>query len=93
MALASDLDDAGFEPFRIETFAQVQTEVGANGIALSEIELVCEAAVPDIPDGQFQILAENAKKNCLVSRALAAVPARLDARLVSISEPDSFGEA
>lgn len=86
MALASDLDGAGFEPIRIETFAEVQTETGASGIALSEIELRCEAAVPDIPDVQFQALAENAKRNCLVARALAAVPARLDARLVSIND-------
>lgn len=87
MALASDLDGAGFEPFRIETFAQVKTQAGTNGITLSDIELVCEAAVAGIPEAQFQSLAENAKRNCLVARALAAVPARLDARLVAISEP------
>lgn len=82
MALAADLDEAGFQPIRIETFAQVRTETGANGIAASGIELLCEAAVSDISDERFQPLAEKTKRSCLVSRALSAVPARLDARLV-----------
>ncbi|MFC0542690.1 OsmC family peroxiredoxin [Kutzneria chonburiensis] len=86
MALASDLDAAGYAPLRIETFAEVQTETGPGGMALSDIELRCEATVADIPDAQFQAMAENTKRSCLVSRALAAVPARLDARLVSITE-------
>jgi osmotically inducible protein OsmC len=86
MALAADLDDAGYPPLRIETFAEVQTESGAGGIALSDIELRCEAAVAGIADPQFQAMAEATKRNCLVARALVAVPARLDARLVSISE-------
>ena len=86
MALAADLDDAGFPPLRIETFAEVQTESGASGIALSDIELRCEATVGGIANTQFQAMAENTKRNCLVARALVAVPARLDARLVSITE-------
>ncbi|QUQ63649.1 OsmC family peroxiredoxin [Kutzneria sp. CA-103260] len=85
MALAADLDDAGYPPLRIETFAEVQTESGAGGIALSDIELRCEAAVSGIADAQFQAMAEATKRNCLVARALVAVPARLDARLVAIS--------
>jgi osmotically inducible protein OsmC len=88
MALAADIDDAGFEPLRIETFAQVQTEISASGIAISEIELLCEAAVPHIPDAQFQAMAETTKRNCVLARATAAVPARLNARLVAVGEPD-----
>lgn len=86
MALAADIDEAGFEPLRIETFAQVKTEAGPNGIAIGDIELLCEAAVPQISDLQFQALAESTKRNCLVARATAAVPARLQARLVAVSE-------
>jgi len=85
MALAADIDEAGFEPLRIETFAQVKTETDANGVAISDIELQCEAAVPDMPDAQFQALAENTKRTCLVARATAAVPARLQARLVAVA--------
>jgi osmotically inducible protein OsmC len=86
MALAADLDDAGYEPLRIETFAEVRTETGTGGIALSEIDLRCEATVAGIADERFLAMAENTKRNCLVSRALAAVPARLDARLVSTTD-------
>ena len=86
MALASDIDEAGFEPQRIETFARVKTETSGAGVTLSEIELLCEAAVPDLPDAQFQALAENTKRNCLLARATAAVPARLNARLVAVGE-------
>ncbi|WP_186831729.1 OsmC family peroxiredoxin [Streptomyces sp. ISID311] len=92
MALAADLDGAGFEPVRIETFARVQTEVGASGVTPRAIELICEAVVPEIADVQFQPLAENVKRNCLVARALAAVPARLDARLMAIREADGPDE-
>ncbi len=86
MALAADIEEAGFAPHRIETFAEVQTETGPNGIAIGEIDLRCEAAVPDIPEARFQALAENTKRNCLVARATAAVPARLNARLVAVSD-------
>ncbi|MEV6240781.1 OsmC family peroxiredoxin [Lentzea sp. NPDC051838] len=85
MSLASDLDAAGYEPVRIETFARAHTSTNTSGIALSDIELECEAAVRGIPDAQFQALAENTKRSCLVSRALSAVPARLDARLVPLA--------
>ncbi|WP_163573593.1 OsmC family peroxiredoxin [Fodinicola feengrottensis] len=88
MALAADLDAAGFQPSRIETFAQVRNEISATRVDLSDIELRCEAVVAAIGDQQFQLLAENTKRHCLVARALAAVPARLDARLVSFSESD-----
>jgi len=84
MALAADVEEAGFEPLRIETFARVKTEAGTSGIAISDIELQCEAAVPHIADAQFQTLAENTKRNCLVARATAAVPARLEAHLVAV---------
>jgi len=92
MSLAADIAEAGFEPVRIETFAQVRTEISGTGVALTDIELRCEAAAPALADSQFQALAENAKRNCLVARALAAVPARLDARLVPIGEADRLDE-
>jgi osmotically inducible protein OsmC len=85
MALAADIDDAGFTPHRIETFAQVRTETGANGVAISEIDLLCEAAVPDIADARFQAMAEQTKRNCLLARATNAVPARLNAHLVPLA--------
>jgi OsmC subfamily peroxiredoxin len=86
MALAADLDDAGYEPQRIETFTQVRAEAGAGGVSITGIDLSCEAAVPRIIDEQFQKLAENTKRTCLLARATAAIPARLDARLVPLDD-------
>ncbi|MER6844108.1 OsmC family peroxiredoxin [Streptomyces platensis] len=91
MALAADLDGAGFEPVRIETFARVQTETCGSRVTPSSVELACEATVAGISDVQFQPLAENVKRTCLVARALSAVPARLDARLISVGEAGGPG--
>lgn len=84
MALAADIDNAGFQPQRIETFAQVRTQSGAGGVMIDAIELLCEAAVPDIADTQFQTMAEQTKRSCLLARATAAVPVQLNARLVAV---------
>ncbi|GAC1516790.1 MAG: hypothetical protein NVS1B11_38130 [Terriglobales bacterium] len=54
---------------------------GAGGFAIPKIELVSEATVPGIDDATFQAVVEDAKKNCPVSKALAAVPIHLRATL------------
>jgi osmotically inducible protein OsmC len=80
MFLAALLSDAGFVPTRIHTTAAVHLRAGPT-IAL--IELKTEAEVPNIGEAAFLEHAEAAKKNCPVSKALAAVETTLDARLVS----------
>jgi osmotically inducible protein OsmC len=70
MALSNGLDEAGFDPTRVHTEAAVHLEDGQ----ISLIELEVEAAVPDIDEESFQEAAEEAKVNCPVSQALAAVP-------------------
>jgi osmotically inducible protein OsmC len=83
MALSGALEKAGFKPTRIATEAKVHLTVGEGGAAISKIELRCEAQVPGMDAAAFQAQAEGAKRNCPVSKALAAVPAiELDARLV-----------
>jgi OsmC subfamily peroxiredoxin len=85
MALAEQLSRAGFTPERIEAGADVRVNITAAQVAITEISLTCEAAVPTIDDDSFQTIAHLAERNCLVSRALAAIPKTLDARLVSVS--------
>jgi len=80
MFLASLLSNAGFVPARINTTATVHLRAGPT-IAL--IELKTEAVVPNISEAAFLEHAEAAKKNCPVSKALAAVETTLSARLVS----------
>jgi osmotically inducible protein OsmC len=80
MFLAALLTDKGFAPARIATSASVHLGAGPT---INRIDLECEAEVPGVAEADFQALAEEAKKACPVSKALAAVPEiRLSARLV-----------
>jgi osmotically inducible protein OsmC len=81
MAVANELATAGFTPTRVHTTANVHFGPTANGPAISKIELECSATVPNITDDEFQRLAEGAKKNCPVSKALAATDITLNATL------------
>jgi osmotically inducible protein OsmC len=83
MAFANELAGAGFPPTSVHTTAKVHFGGTDNGPAITRIELDCEANVPNISDDQFQTLADGAKKNCPVSKALAATDITLNARLVS----------
>jgi osmotically inducible protein OsmC len=78
MYLAALLSDAGFVPTRVATTATVHLEEGPT-IAL--IELATEAVVPGVSAETFQQLAERAKKECPVSKALAGPKISLTASL------------
>jgi lipoyl-dependent peroxiredoxin len=83
MALSGDLGRAGYEPESVETTATVHLEMGGGPPTVARIVLDTKARVPGIENGEFQELAEGAKKNCPISRALAAVPAiEVNAELV-----------
>ena len=71
MFLAALLTDNGHPPERVHTTAAVHLGAGPT---ITKIELDCEAAVPGLDDAEFQELAAQAKANCPVSKALAAVP-------------------
>jgi lipoyl-dependent peroxiredoxin len=73
MALSGQLSNNGFIPERIETTANVHMEKTDAGNTITRIDLVTQAKVPAIDDAKFQELAQNAKKNCPISRALGAV--------------------
>ncbi len=74
MALSAGLGKGGHNPVRVATTAKVHLSPVEGGFGITKIELVTEAEVPGIDDATFQEFAENAKKGCPVSRALAAVP-------------------
>jgi lipoyl-dependent peroxiredoxin len=82
MSLAEKLSIAGFRPIRIETAAEVRLGSSDGQIAVGEIVLDCDAVVQHIEDPKFQEIAHITKNSCVVSRALVAVPVKLDARLV-----------
>ncbi len=81
MALSHALAQAGHPPKRVHTTAKVHLEKTAGGFAIPRIDLVCEADVPGLDAAAFKEQAEQAKKNCPVSKLLAAAEITLDARL------------
>ena len=79
MALSNVLAKAGSPPDELRTSSTV-TFVPGTGI--TTIALTVEGSVPGIEEDAFRAAADDAKENCPVSKALAAVPEiTLDARL------------
>jgi len=78
MALSHGLAGSGHPPERIETSARVAFQGGAG---ITGIHLTVRGTVPGIDAAAFTAAAEEAKANCPVSRALAAVPITIEAFL------------
>ena len=79
MALSHALAQAGTPAEQLQSSAAV-TFVPGTGI--TKIALAVRGSVPGIDEDGFRAAAENAKVNCPVSQALAAVPEiTLDAQL------------
>ena len=80
MQLSGVLGKAGTPPVSVRTRAVVTIE---KGVGITGIELETEAEVPGIDEAAFQEAAEEAKRICPVSKALAAVESiTLSAKLV-----------
>ena len=80
MALANALAEAGHRADSVETRAEVDLSM-EGGPSVSGIRLVTKAKVPGIEEAKFRGIADDAKQNCPVSRALSAVPITLEAEL------------
>ncbi len=83
MALSAGIAKAGFSPKRVRTKAAVHFDKVGDAFAITGIDLTTEAEIPGIDNAKFQELAENAKKGCPVSKALAGTRINLQAGLVS----------
>ena len=74
MALSNILSAAGHPPESLHTNAHVQLR-NIDGVpTLARINLDTEGRVPSVDERQFQAYADEAKRICPVSRALAAIP-------------------
>ncbi|CEH79156.1 OsmC family protein [Xanthomonas citri] len=82
MALSAQLTEAGFPPASLDTRADVDLSM-EGGPQLSQIRLKLKAVVPGIDEAKFRELADTAKKNCPVSKALSAVPISLETEFSS----------
>ena len=80
MAFSLFLTQAGKSPTRIETKATVKLEKQGEGFSITGVHLDTTGTVPGIDAAEFQRVAEEARKNCPVSRALS-VPITLNAKL------------
>jgi len=81
MALAFALTQAGHAPATVDTTATVHLTRDEAGFSIPGIDLLTTASVPGLDDATFQQIAEGAKKNCPLSKALASVPITLTATL------------
>jgi len=81
MALNATLEKEGKPAKSVKTEAQVYFGKDDSGFKVSHIDLVVQAEVDAIEDEEFQTIAENVKKTCPISKALAAVPIKLTATL------------
>jgi osmotically inducible protein OsmC len=82
MFFAVVCEKAGLNPTSIDTTATVRLAKEGEGWKIDRIALAMEATVPGLDQARFTELAETSKKNCPVSKALAAVPEiTLDAKL------------
>ena len=82
MALSANLEKAGHPAKRINTTAKVKLEISGGGPKITSIDLDCEAEVPGIDEAKFREQAEQTKKTCPVSVALAGTQINLNAKLL-----------
>ena len=81
MALSSALSDAGFVPDSVETVAHAVLNPDGDGFKIGSVDLHTRAQIPDIEETLFLKIAEDAKTNCPVSKALGNVEIKLTAEL------------
>ena len=81
MALSFQLGAAGFTPTQLNTEARLKMENIDGHFKITAIDLILKAEVPNIELKKFEEIAQNAKKNCPVSQALASVPIHLEISL------------
>jgi osmotically inducible protein OsmC len=80
MALAFQLQGAGFTPTELSTEAAVSLEPEGQGFRIKSSALTLRATVPNLDEATFNRLAGDAEKNCPVSKVLNA-EITLDAKL------------
>ncbi len=81
MALTVGLEQAGLKPQTVKTSASVRLDRDGGGFSITGIDLTTEATVPGVDAARFQQIAEETKKGCPVSKALAGTKISLTAKL------------
>jgi osmotically inducible protein OsmC len=84
MAFTMVLEKAGYRPNKIETDAKVNLVKQDQGFKIETIDLHTRVDLVDIENDEFQKLAEQAKENCPVSKALTGVQINLKAESIAM---------
>jgi len=74
MAFSFACEKAGFTTTAIDTQAKVRLTKQGDGFVIDRIALTLLAIVPGIDDAKFQQIAQAAKADCPLSKALGSVP-------------------
>lgn len=74
MAFSFACDKAGYATTAVDTEARVNLVKQGEGFAIDRIRLKLEATVPGLDEAEFQKIAEAAKRDCPLSKALGGVP-------------------
>ena len=82
MKFAGDLSQKGYVPKSIKTTAAVTLDIVSGAATITGIKLATEVDLPGIDEKLFLEIAESSKASCPVSKALAATPITLEAKLV-----------
>ncbi len=82
MKFAGDLSQKGYVPKSIKTTAAVALDIVNGAATITGIRLATEVDLPGIDEKLFLEIAESSKASCPVSKALAATPITLEAKLV-----------
>lgn len=72
MALSFALAKEGMTDARLETTARVKLEQAENGFKVTRSDLQLTADVPGLDEARLRALADEAKKNCPISKLLNA---------------------
>jgi osmotically inducible protein OsmC len=80
MALAFQLQTAGYTPTELSTEAAVSLDPDGQGFRISSSALTLRATVPNLDQATFARIAREAEQNCPVSKVLKA-EITLDAKL------------
>ncbi len=79
MAVGAQMTQMGLNPKSLDTKAVLDLDMAT--LSITGIHLSLTGAVEGIDNEQFQVIAEGAKANCIISKALS-VPITMDATLV-----------
>ena len=81
MALAFQLQKAGYTPTELSTDAAISLDPEGEGFRITRSALTLRAKVPNLAEALFAQLAKDAELNCPVSKVLKA-EITLDAKLI-----------